>query len=283
MPELIRLERLTKIFHKSFTAVDSLDLSIPKGEIFALLGPNGAGKTTTLRMISGLCMPTSGSVQIGGIGLKDHRMDYLRRIGVVSQEFNVDTELSGEENMLVHAYLHGYRRGGKNRRIDELFRFAGLGEERKKTVDTYSGGMKRKLQILRALLHDPDVLFLDEPTVGLDAHSREKIWNFIKKLNERSKTVFFTTHYIEEAENNADRVGIIHRGKLIRLGEAKKMIAEIGVWCRETFVNNVTIRSYHQSREEAEQCTEDGYQRFTVRRTHLEDVFIRLTGEEELL
>jgi ABC-2 type transport system ATP-binding protein len=276
---MLEIRNLTKDFDKRITAVDCLNLTIPRGELFAFLGPNGAGKTTTLKMICGLCLPSAGTVEIGGVTLVGSRKEYLTRLGLVSQHFNIDLDLSAYENMAIHAYLHRMKGRTARAKIDSLLNFAELSASRDRVVRTFSGGMKRKLQIVRALLHGPDIIFLDEPTAGLDAHARVKIWNLIKSLAAGGKTIFFSTHYIEEAENYADRVGIIHRGKLIRLDKPENLIEDLGPWCRETFLDGQTLRSYYPLRENAESDAGVEYRKLTIRRTGLEDVFIHLTGE----
>jgi ABC-2 type transport system ATP-binding protein len=278
---ILSVQSLSKIFERRITAVDNLDLTVPKGELFAFLGPNGAGKTTTLNMICGLCIPSAGTVEIGGATLKGNRGAYLAKLGLVSQNFNIDVDLSAQENMIVHAYLHRLKGSETRKKITALMHFAGLYEERNRIVRSFSGGMKRKLQIVRALLHDPEIIFMDEPTAGLDAHSREKIWDLIKNLAGSGKTVFFSTHYIEEAESYADRVGIIHKGKLIRLDGPKELIDNLGTWCREEFTDGKTVRTYYRQKEDARSDSDTNYKKLTIRRTHLEDVFIRTTGEEE--
>ena len=280
---ILEISELTKVFEKRIVAVDSLSLTIPRGELFAFLGPNGAGKTTTLKMICGLCLPSSGTVKIGGVTLGRNRKEYLSRVGLVSQHFNIDLDLSAYENMTVHAFLHKMKGKSVRNKINSLLDFAGLTDDRNRVVRSFSGGMKRKLQIVRALLHDPEIIFLDEPTAGLDAHAREKIWNLIKSLAVGGKTIFFSTHYIEEAENYADRVGIINKGKLIRLEKPLQLIAELGQWCRETFINGKTLRTYYLRKEDAESDNGIEYKKLTIRRTQLEDVFIHMTGEEGFL
>jgi ABC-2 type transport system ATP-binding protein len=290
MPEILMVKDLTKIFNRRIVAVDNLTLHVRRGEIFAFLGPNGAGKSTSLKMFCGLAKPSSGQVTLSGISLKENREKYLSGLGLVSQHFNVDTDLSAKENMLVHGFLHRQRGEMLKERVSSLLAFAGLSEYEDVPTGNFSGGMKRKLQIVRAILHKPEMIFLDEPTVGLDAHSRERIWGLLKGLNSEDKTIFFSTHYIEEAENYADRVGIIHKGKLIRVDTPKALIEEIGPWCRETFANGLIKRSHFLTREKAEregngegEKEGKGYQKLVVRRTQLEDVFIHLTGEEALL
>jgi ABC-2 type transport system ATP-binding protein len=306
MDEILTLRRLTKVYDEALTAVDGIDLAIRRKEMFGFLGPNGAGKTTTLNMVCGLARPTAGTVELDGMSLLTEREEYLGKIGLISQHFNIDPDLTAYENMLIHAYLYRLRGRETRGRIDRLLRYAGLQEYRDKIVRTFSGGMKRKLQIVRAILHRPEILFLDEPTAGLDAHARERIWNLIKDLNGEGMTVFFSTHYIEEAEQYAHRVGIIHKGAILRLDEPRSLIDEIGPWCRETFTGGLTERRYFSARNEAERGGEEKgsgpagpsasrdptakhgtagvreYSTLIIRETQLEDVFIHLTGEESL-
>jgi len=281
MEYIINIHKLNKTFGKT-PAVKDLDLAVIRGEMFAFLGPNGAGKSTTLRMICGLCRPGSGSVVVDGVELTAQKNEYKKKIGLVCQHFNVDTELTVYENLKIHAYLYKMNKNNLEKKIHEMLSAADLSDKKHALASALSGGMKRKLQIVRAIMHSPEILFLDEPTAGLDAFSREKIWNLIKKLNSKGTTVFFTTHYIEEAQNYAMRVAIIHHGQIIKLSEPGQMITELGKWCRETFHENTTKRKYFTSREKAEQYNKDIYKKLIIRPTQLEDVFISLTGEKEL-
>ena len=281
MNTVISINQLAKSFG-STVAVDGIDLEISKGEIFAFLGPNGAGKSTTLRMICGLCKPTSGSVSINNTDIFLQKDEYKQKLGLVSQHFNVDSELTVYENLKIHAFLYNMNTKVMDQKIPEMLALSDLTEKKDTLVSKLSGGMKRKLQIARAILHDPQIIFLDEPTVGLDAFSRAKIWNMIKKLSSEGKTIFFTTHYIEEAENYAEQVSIIHKGKIIKTDSPREMIQNLGEWCRESFYNDKTYRKYFHTKEEALNYDKDSYKKLTIRHTQLEDVFIELTGEEEL-
>jgi ABC-2 type transport system ATP-binding protein len=278
---------LRKTFPPDVEAVRDVSLSIGKGEIFAFLGPNGAGKTTTLRMVCGLCRPTGGTVSLEGLGPHRARGAYMRRIALVSQHFNVDDDLTVYENMLVHAALYDLR--SPRSRIMELLEVAELADLADRVALSLSGGMKRRLQIVRSLVHEPAMLFLDEPTVGLDPMSRERIWDLIHRLNEKGMTVFFTTHYIDEAERYAGRVSIIHRGRIIETDSPAALIERLGPWCRETYADGTTRREHFATKEAAESWAAgptsgpasgaDGFQRLVIRRSSLEDVFIRLTGD----
>ncbi len=278
MSTFLSVSELWKIFPGGVEAVRGVSLSIARGELFAFLGPNGAGKSTTIRMICGLCRPSSGRIEIDGNDPVRNRSAYTRCIGLVSQHFNVNDDLTAYENMLIHAKLHGLRGRSTRLRILELLRLAGLEDQRDRLAGILSGGMKRKLQIVRSMLHEPRMLFLDEPSAGLDPMSRERIWNLIHELNASGVTVFFTSHYIDEAERHAERLAIIHRGRIVKTGVPAALIEELGPWCRESFGKDATRREHYRSREEAEAAMNNGYQRLVIRRTQLEDVFIRIVG-----
>ena len=213
----IQVENLTKRFD-DFTAVDDVSFEVRTGELFGLLGPNGAGKTTTINMLSTLLKPTSGRARVAGhdvIGSKD---DVRRSIGVVFQEPALDSKLTGRENLTFHAMMYGLGREERGKRIAEVLGLVELEEKAGVLVENYSGGMKRRLEIARGLIHRPQVLFLDEPTLGLDAQTRRHIWEYIKRLNaEHSVTIILTTHYMEEADFLCGRVAIMDRGRFVAL------------------------------------------------------------------
>jgi len=214
--EAIEIQRLTKHFRK-FTAVDNLTLSVKYGEIFGLLGPNGSGKTTTINIVSGLSKPTSGQVKVLGHDvMKDTRAVYAA-LGVVPQETSLYEELSAWTNMSLHADLYGVRGPNRDSRITEMLNLVQLYDRRLSRVSTFSGGMKRRLALARALLHDPQLLYLDEPTLGVDVQSRRAIWDYILDLKKKGKTILLTTNYLEEANALCDRIAIIDHGKLVVL------------------------------------------------------------------
>ncbi|MFA6300890.1 MAG: ATP-binding cassette domain-containing protein [Candidatus Paceibacterota bacterium] len=220
---IIEVKNLTKKFG-DFMAVDDISFSVEKGEIFAFLGPNGAGKTTTIKMLTTLLDPTAGEVKINNFNLKKERDNVRRSFGIVFQDPSLDDDLTAYENMEFHAILYGYKKAGRQSRIEELLKLVDLWDRRKELVKNFSGGMKRRLEIARALIHTPKIIFLDEPTVGLDPQTRNHIWSYIVDLSKKEGvTVFLTTHYMEEAEKMADRVVIIDHGKIIGVGTPQEL------------------------------------------------------------
>jgi ABC-2 type transport system ATP-binding protein len=215
---MIEVENLTKTFD-GFIAVDRISFSVNKGEIFAFLGPNGAGKTTTIKMLTTLLRPTSGRISLNGSDPTKNQNAVRRSFGIVFQDPSLDDELTAYENMEYHGVLYGVPKEIRRQRIEQLLKFVELWDRRNDLVKTSSGGMKRRLEVARGLIHHPEILFLDEPTLGLDPQTRNHIWNHIKDLNEEEKmTVFFTTHYMDEAERIAQRIAIIDHGKIIAQG-----------------------------------------------------------------
>jgi ABC-2 type transport system ATP-binding protein len=226
--DIIKTEHLTKNF-KDLTAVDNISFTVQKGEIFGFLGPNGAGKTTTIKMLTTLLHPTNGTAEIAGHDIIDKRDDVRKSIGVVFQEPALDTELTGVENLDFHARMYGISKKKRGERINEVFQLVDLTDKKDVLVKNYSGGMKRRLEIARGLMHFPKVLFLDEPTLGLDAQTRQAIWKYIKKMNREEKTtIFLTTHYMDEADNLCNRVGIIDHGKILVMDSIRNLKQSIG-------------------------------------------------------
>ncbi len=215
---MIRAQGLVKKFG-DFTAVDDIAFDVAKGEIFAFLGPNGAGKTTTIKMLTTLLRPTSGSVSLDGLDPVTDQTAARKQFGIVFQDPSVDDELTAYENMDFHGVLYSVPRKLRQERIEELLKLFELWDRRKDQVKLFSGGMRRRLEIARSLLHTPKIIFLDEPTLGLDPQTRNQLWSHVKKLNEAEQvTVFLTTHYMEEAERVAHRIAIIDHGKIIAQG-----------------------------------------------------------------
>lgn len=275
---IVQVEGLTIRFG-DFTAVDDLTFSIKRGEIFGFLGPNGAGKTTTIRAITTIQRPTSGRIVIDG---HDSSSDYLaarRCIGIAQQHISLDKDLSVRQNIKYHAMLHKIPKDVMEERVKELSETLGLGEHMDKKIADLSGGWKRKAAIVCSILHDPSVLFLDEPTAGLDTQSRHLLWELVRTLNSHGTTIFLTTHYIEEAESLCDRVAIIDRGKLTAIGTVEELRDMIGKITVDVTEGNKTIPHHFRSREEAKSFAEtQGGEFYNIRRTTLEDVFLELSG-----
>jgi ABC-2 type transport system ATP-binding protein len=212
---MILVENLVKRFGE-FTAVDHISFQVGKGEIFAFLGPNGAGKTTTIKILTTLLQPTSGRFEIDGLDVAAHPHEVRRRFGIVFQDPSLDGDMTAAENMELHGVFYHVPRKTRLARTEELLRTFELWERRKEQVKFFSGGMKRRLEIARGLLHRPKVLFLDEPTLGLDPQTRNQLWTHVKNLNQsEGTTVFLTTHYMDEADRVAQRIAIIDRGKIV--------------------------------------------------------------------
>lgn len=210
-------------------AVDNVDLEVDCGEMFAFLGPNGAGKSTSIKMLTTLLRPTEGSVRLNGYDAVRDPTNARRQFGIVFQEATVDTELTAYENLELHAVLYGIPASDTPGRIREMLDLVKLGDREKDRVKTFSGGMVRRLEVARGLLHNPRILFLDEPTIGLDAQTRLLLWNYVAEMNQKSgTTVFFTTHYIEEAEMAADRIAIIDHGRIIAVGSPEELKSRAG-------------------------------------------------------
>lgn len=223
MDSAIEVKKLTKVFGK-LRAVDNVDFSVNQGEVFGLLGPNGAGKTTTISILCTILKPTNGTAIVNGFDVTRSASKVRRSIGIVFQEPSIDDRLTGRENLEMHADLYGVPRTEQKKRIDEVLELVELEQRADALMRTYSGGMRRRLEIARGLIHYPKVLFLDEPTIGLDPQTREHIWKYVAALSEReSITTILTTHYMEEADRLCDRIAIIDQGKIIALDEPERL------------------------------------------------------------
>jgi ABC-2 type transport system ATP-binding protein len=220
---MISLKNLTKKFDK-LVAVDNVSLDIHEGEVFGLLGQNGAGKTTIIHMLATLIKPTSGTAQINGYDIVKNSSQVRKNIGIVFQAPSSDDMLTGFENLKIHSYLYGVPSELRIKRINELLKLVGLYERKDDIVKKYSGGMRRRLEIARGLIHKPKVIFLDEPTLGLDPNSRKSMWDYIQKLVKEEKiTIILTTHYMEEADTLCDRIGFINKGKIIAIDTPEQL------------------------------------------------------------
>ncbi len=283
MGEVIAVKNLTKKY-KDFCAVKNLNLSINSGEIFGFLGPNGAGKTTTIRVLTALSKPSSGSIWVSGFDVEKEPSKVKKVIGVVQQHLTFDLDLNLRENMELHARLHHISSIERKQRIAELLEFVGLSEQSEKMVEELSGGMKKAAMIARALIHKPKVLFLDEPTVGLDVQVRRRMWDLIRSLSRNGTTVFLTTHYIEEAEALCQRVGIVNKGHLIALGKPSELRRTVGMVTVEILVDGASTRyKYFSDREAANlyvQSLSSEGKTIVIRDSSLEDVFVELTGKK---
>ena len=224
---VIRLKGLTKRFG-DLVAVDGVDLEILRGEIFGLLGPNGAGKTTIIRMLGGLTLPTTGGATVLGFDIVKDTRKVKDRIGVVPQNNVLDRDINVYRNLKYHAKLHGIPAARIDPKIDEVLAFTELKAKRDSKIDDLSGGMKRRLVVAKAMMHDPEVFILDEPTTGLDPQSRRLVWDKVRSFRERDMTIILTTHYMDEADALCDRIGIIDHGKVIVLGTPEELKASLG-------------------------------------------------------
>ena len=275
---MINIENLTKRFDERI-AVAGIDLEIKSGEIFGLLGPNGAGKTTTVRIMTLLSKKNSGSVRISGYDIEEDSEKIKELIGVVPQHMSLDQDLTGRENLILQARLHHLKdKEGMKQRINEILDFVELADRADDKSRKYSGGMKRRLMIGMALLHKPKILFLDEPTVGLDPQVRRKMWDLIRKMNEDGMTVLLTTHYIEEADHLCERVAVMNKGRLVAVDTPQKLKEKVGRVVVEHMESEGMINKFFDSREQAASYVTALKTNAIVRDANLEDVFIELTG-----
>jgi len=304
---IITTNDLTKKY-TNLIAVDNVSFSVLKGEIFGFLGPNGAGKTTTIKMLTTLLNPSKGSAKILDFDIIKDRDNVRKNIGVVFQEPALDTELTGGENLDYHARMYAIGRDKRKERINAVLKLVDLEDKKDIIVKNYSGGMKRRLEIARGLMHYPNVLFLDEPTLGLDAQTRRAIWKYVKKMNkEEGTTIFLTTHYMDEADYLCDRVGIIDKGKILIIDTIENLKNSVGndvitLTCsnintlekrlvNEKWIHNIKI---HDSKLtlgvekgdekipliiEISQSEKIRIKSISVRKPTLDDVFLHFTGK----
>ncbi len=276
---MIELKGLTKKFG-DFTAVDDLNLRVETGEFFGLLGPNGAGKTTTISMVSTVLLPTSGEILVDGKKLDRKASEQKRKLSVITQEYSMRQDMTMDEVMEYQARLYMLPKREWKPKADELLEFTGLTEYRRRTVRHLSGGMKRKLMICRALLIEPQILLLDEPTAGMDAISRRQMWNLLRRLNERDITIILTTHYMEEAQALCDQVALINRGKLQKLDTPQALIEELGAFAVDETSEDSLKSRYFSTRQEAIAYLQTADHSAMLRQTTLEDVFVECAGRK---
>lgn len=276
---MIELNNLTKKFDQ-FTAVDSVSMTIETGEFFGLLGPNGAGKTTTIGMLSTLLLPTQGEIYIDGELLTRKRADLKRKISVITQEYSMRQDMNMDEIMEYQGRLYYMSKKEIRRKSEELLEFCDLIHDRKKTIRKLSGGMKRKLMVCRALLTDPEILLLDEPTAGMDALSRRQMWGLLRKLNEQKLTILLTTHYMEEAQTLCGRVAMMNRGQIEEINSPAGFIQKLGNYAvDENTPDGVNTHYFHTKREALAYADQTDHS-FELRDTTLEDVFVERAGRK---
>lgn len=275
---MIEIKNLSKQF-EGFQAVENLSLRIETGEFFALLGPNGAGKTTTISMISTLLLPSGGEIYIDGERLTRQRKDIKRKVSVVTQEYSMRQDMNMDEIMEYQGRLYFMKRKDIREKTEQLLAFAGLTSHRKKTIRKLSGGMRRKLMVCRALLTEPEILLLDEPTAGMDALSRRQMWNLLRQLNEKGLTILLTTHYIEEAQALCDHVALMDGGKLEDLDTPENLICKLGAYAVDEMHPDGVHSSYFTERSQAIAYLSELTGNCTLRDTTLEDVFVEQAGK----
>lgn len=274
---MIELCNLTKSFGNHI-AVDNLNLKIETGEFFGLLGPNGAGKTTTIGMISTVLLPSDGKVIIDGEELTRRNLSQKRRLSVITQEYSMRQDMTMDEVMEYQGRLYYMPKKVIRQKTEELLEFTGLLEYRHKIVRHLSGGMKRKLMICRALMVEPEILLLDEPTAGMDAFSRRQMWNLLRKINSNKMTIILTTHYIEEAQSLCDRIALINKGKLDTVDTPQALINELGGYAIDEIIDEEIKSRYFTEKNEAIEYLSHTDTKTSMRETTLEDVFIERIG-----
>ncbi|WP_008316427.1 daunorubicin resistance protein DrrA family ABC transporter ATP-binding protein [Leptolyngbya sp. PCC 6406] len=279
MAAAVSIQNVHKVYD-NIPVVNNLSLNIQAGEIFGLLGPNGAGKSTTIRMLTTLTSPSEGHLVVAGYDVQRQATEVRREIGVVLQQTSVDGDLSVWENMELHGRMHHIPKLQRQRRITQWLDFVELSDRRLDKVKTLSGGMKRRLQIARALLHEPRILFLDEPTVGLDPQTRRRLWEIIQSLNQQGMTILLTTHYMEEVEYLCNRVGILDQGQLIEIGTLTELRYKHGEGLVMTQQGDRWTYKFFPTLQEANQYLEQQPDKtgMMTRPTNLEDIFVELTG-----
>jgi len=276
---MIRIEDISKCY-KNIHALRGVSLHVPEGELFAYLGPNGAGKSTTIRILTGLTRLDSGDAYLNGFHIEKETLKAKRQCGMVPQSINLDSELSVFENLDIHGRLFNMQRKDRNEQIQKILEYVELNDRKESQVKKLSGGMKRRLMIARAMIHSPKILFLDEPTVGLDASIRRRIWALIKRIEQSGTTIFLTTHYIEEAEFLAKRVAFLDEGKIVAVNTPERLMSQMGTWAVDRILDNQIETEYFKIREKANRYIALQEEGLTLRRVNLEDAFLKLTGRK---
>jgi ABC-2 type transport system ATP-binding protein len=275
---VLEVASLTKHYGDK-SAVKKFNLTIKEGEFWGLLGPNGAGKTTTIKLLTGLTKPNEGDILYFGNSFFSHPKQAKKLIGVVPQQSNLDRDLTAYENLNLHAILHDIPKKVRKEKIDQSLEFAGLQDYKNKQAKTFSGGMKRRLVIVRSLLHEPKILFLDEPTVGLDPQIRRSLWDLVLKINQVKKTaILLTTHYIEEADKLCRQIKIINSGTVIADDSPEKLKNEVGKYVLESYNGEHHDHQFFPTKDQAVAQMKGAVLDAKVREVTLEDVFIKLTG-----
>ena len=274
---MIEITNLTKKFG-DFTAVDHIDLKIETGEFFGLLGPNGEGKTTTISMLSTVLLPTEGEIRIDGKKLDRKASAEKRKLSVITQEYSMRQDMTMDEVMEYQGRLYYLPKKVIKEKSDELLEFVGLSEYRHRVVRYLSGGMKRKLMICRALMTDPEILLLDEPTAGMDAISRRQMWGLLRQLHARKITILLTTHYIDEAQSLCDRVALINKGKFDVIDTPDNLINALGSFAVDQIIDDKLTSRYFAKREDAISYLRGVSEDASLRNTTLEDVFVERIG-----
>ncbi len=274
---MIEITNLTKKFG-DFTAVDHIDLKIETGEFFGLLGPNGAGKTTTISMLSTVLLPSEGEIRIDGKKLDRKASAEKRKLSVITQEYSMRQDMTMDEVMEYQGRLYYLPKKVIKQKSDELLEFVGLSEYRHRVVRYLSGGMKRKLMICRALMTDPEILLLDEPTAGMDAISRRQMWGLLRQLHAKKITILLTTHYIDEAQSLCDRVALINKGKFDVIETPDNLIKALGPFAVDQIIDDKLNSKYFAKREDAINYLSGVSEDATLRNTTLEDVFVERIG-----
>ena len=278
---MIEIKNITKKYPgQKIPALSGVNLKIESGEFFGLLGPNGAGKTTMIKLLATLLIPNEGEIIVDGERLARSNSNIKRKLSMVTQEYSLRSNMTPEQIMELHGRLYQIPKNVIRERSAELLDFCGLGEHRTKICRQLSGGMKRKLMLSRGLLTAPEILILDEPTVGLDPFARRQMWDLLKQLNDKGMTILLTTHYIDEAQYLCRRIGLIDKGKTDRVASPRELIDELGATAVDEFDGSHTKSSFFAAREEALHFAGELENEFVIRSTTLEDVFVTFIGRK---